>query len=488
MSAFYRLCAGTAMLTLVGCAVGPSYEKPATEQPAAYKESLAAGEAWSSAQPADAALRGNWWETFGDADLNSLEEQLSSSNQNLKIADARFRQARALVGYSRAEEFPTLSVAPAIDSVRRSPAAPYPYTNVYTAGDYVLPLDLSYEVDLWGRVRHTVTAAKEEAQASAADLQTANLSLHAELAMDYFRLRAADAQQALLDSTVQAYTDALQLTRSRVDGGAAPESDVAQAQTQLDTARVADTDIGIQRAQYEHAIAVLVGKPPAAFTLAARPLDLEPPAIPVGLPSTLLQRRPDIAAAERRMAEANEQIGIAQSAYYPSVSLGGTVGLEGHSLTNWLDWPNLFWAVGLSMGETLFDGGRRRATSTAARANYDATVATYRQTTLGAFQQVEDNLAALRILERESRQQKEAVDSARNSLQLFTNRYVGGADTYLQVISAQTIALENERNEVDIRSRQMTASVLLIKALGGGWTDAALPQAGKPMSHQVAVQ
>ncbi|HTV53845.1 MAG TPA: efflux transporter outer membrane subunit, partial [Terriglobia bacterium] len=325
-------------------------------------------------------------------------------------------------------------------------------------------------------IRRTVAAAGEETQATAADLQTARLILHAELAMDYFELRSADAQKQLLDDTVKAYTDALQLTVNRFEGGAAPKSDVAQAQTQLDTTRVEDTDISVARAQYEHAIAVLAGKPPAAFTLAPSPLNATPPRIPVGVPSDLLQRRPDIAAAERRVAEANEQVGIARAAYFPTVVLSATAGFEGTSPLNWLTWPTRFWAAGPGLAETLFDGGQRRATSQAARAGYDATVATYRQTTLTAFQQVEDSLAALRILEHETQQQKQAVTSAQETLQLFMNRYKGGVDTYLQVITAQTAELANERNEIDIMRRRMEASVLLIKALGGGWNASRLPQ------------
>jgi len=340
----------------------------------------------------------------------------------------------------------------------------------------VLPFDLSYELDVWGRVRRTVSASREEAQATAGDLATVNLSLHAELAYDYFELRSADAQKKLLDDTVKTYQDALQLTVNRFEGGAAPKSDVAQAQTQLQATMVQDTDVAVQRAQYEHAISILIGKPPAAFRLPESPLNLAPPDISAGLPSQLLERRPDIAGAERRVAEANDRIGIARAAYYPTITLGASAGFEGDSITNWLIWPSRFWAVGPQMAQTLFDGGRRRATSSAAYANYDATVANYRESTLAAFQQVEDNLAALRILSQESQQQKEATASAQESLQIFTDRYIGGADPYLQVLTAQTIALQNERNDVDILRRRMDASVLLIKALGGGWTVFELPK------------
>ena len=338
---------------------------------------------------------------------------------------------------------------------------------------------MNYEVDLWGRVRRSVTYAVEQAQASAADMETARLSLHAELAVDYFDLRSADAQIKLLDETVKAYRDALQLTEDRYEGGAAPESDVTQARTQLRTAQAAMTDVAMQRADLEHAIAVLTGKPPAAVTLAATPLTVEPPAlpeIPGALPSQLLERRPDIAAEERRMAAANEQIGIAQAAYYPTLSLSAVAGFAGTSPLNWLSWPSRLWAVGPMLSQTLFDHGLRRGNSEIAQANYEATVAAYRQSALTAFQQVEDNLAALRELETEAQQQQQATESAEQSLNLFKIRYEGGVDTYLQVITWQTEALQNERNDIDLMRRRLEAEVLLIKALGGGWTTASLPQ------------
>lgn len=474
--------AGLIAVLLTGCTVGPKYNRPSAPVPSNYKEpppaSFKETDGWKQAHPADRTLRGNWWKIFGDAQLNSLEAQIDGANQDLKAAAARFREARATIQFNRASEFPTISTQPGIASLRDSAKRPYfPATAAHNStGDFVLPFDLSYEVDLWGRIRRTVTAAREEAQASAADLQTVALSLHAELALDYFELRSADSQKRLLDDTVRAYTDALKLTTNRFEGGASPKSDVAQAKTQLDTARVEDTDIGVQRAQYEHAIAVLLGKPPAAFNVPLAPLHLEPPVIPVGFPAQLLERRPDIAAAERRMAAANEQIGIARAAFFPTLVLGASAGFEGTSILNWLNWPSRFWAVGPSMAQTLFDAGRRRAVSESALANYDATVADYRQAALSAFQQVEDNLAALRILEQESRQQDEAVADARESLDVFNNRYKGGVDTYLQVITAQTIALSNERNQVDILRRRMDASVLLVKALGGGWNSASLPK------------
>jgi NodT family efflux transporter outer membrane factor (OMF) lipoprotein len=432
---------------------------------------------WRPAQPSDQVNRGKWWQVFGDPKLDTMEDQLTNANQNLKVAAARFAEARAMIGYQRASEFPTIGVGANASSLQDSNHQPYfLIPNPQPEGELQLPFDLNYEVDLWGRIRRTVSAAREEAQATASDLATVSLSLHAELAMDYIELRSADAQQRLLDDTVKADTDALRLTQNRQAGGDAPESDVAQAQTQLDTTRVQDTDIGVGRAQYEHAIAVLIGEPPAAFTLAPAPLDLQPPIIPPGVPSELLQRRPDIAAAERRVAEANEQTGIAQAAYYPSLTFSAESGFEGTSAATLFGWPSLFWAVGTSLTQQLFDGGRRKAQSESARAAYDASVAYYRQTTLSAFQQVEDNLAALRILSDEARQQRAAVDAADNSLRLFTNLYLGGEDPYLQVIDAQTVALMNQRNDVDIQRRRMEAAILLVKALGGGWNAADLPK------------
>jgi NodT family efflux transporter outer membrane factor (OMF) lipoprotein len=470
----------TLAISMGGCMVGPKYSRPAAIVPSAFKEpppdSFKEADGWKAAEPLDQALRGNWWELFGDPQLNSLEAQLTIANQDLKAAEARYQQARAMIRLNRASEFPTISAGPAIGSERESANQPFHVAQFPASGNFILPFDVSWEADLWGRIRRTVTAAREEAQATAADRENASLSLHAELAFDYFELRAADAQKRLLDETVKAYTDALQLTTNRFEGGAAPKSDVSQARTQLDTTRVADTDIAVQRAQYEHAIAILVGKPPAEFSLAADPVKIQVPVIPVGLPSQLLERRPDIAAVERRMAEMNEQIGIARAAYFPTLTLSATGGFQGSTLLNLLAWPSRFWAAGPALSQTLFDAGRRRATSDAALAGYDAAVAGYREAALTAFQQVEDNLAALRILEEEAEQQKQAVADAQQSLELFTNRYTGGIDTYLQVITAQTTALSNERNDVDILRRRMDASVLLIKALGGGWNAASLPK------------
>jgi len=484
MKHFVISVAALLTLTLAGCTVGPKYVRPSAPTTANYKEATASSSAgagqWHPAQPEDQTLRGSWWELFGDPQLNQLEEQVALSNQNLKVAEARFREARAAIRFNRAAQFPTIFTAPKASSVKNSDFSPGFPGKIQEASkaDLELPFDLSYELDLWGRVRRTVAAAREETQATAGDYETAKLSLQAELAMDYFELRSADAQKKLLDDTVKAYTNNLELTVQRFQGGVAPRSDVAQAQTQLDTTRVQDTDVTVQRAQFEHAIAILIGKPPAEFSLASAPLNLQPPTIPLGLPSELLQRRPDIAAAERRVAEANQQIGIARAAYFPTVTLDGTAGFAGSQGSNWFGWPSAFWAIGPTLTQTLFDARRRRASSESARANYDATVANYRQISLTAFQEVEDNVAALRILAEEAQQQDRALASSKDSLQLFTNRYKGGVDTYLQVITAQTLELANERNAIDIQRRRIDASVLLIKALGGGWDASQLPTLG----------
>ena len=480
-----RAAIALALVPLSGCMVGPKYKTPAAIIAPSFKEtppaSFADQDGWKPGQPGDTRLKGDWWTIFDDPQLNTLEAQIDGANQSLKAAAANFHGARSQIGYERANEAPTIGVGPSIGAVRDSANQPYFPSSLANngSGNFILPIDLNYEIDLWGRIRRSVTAARETAQASNADLENARLSLHAELAMDYFGVRSADAQEKLLDDTVMAYESALQLTKDRFEGGAAPQSDVSQAQTQLDQARVQRTDLEVQRAQYEHAIAVLIGKPPAEFALPPLPLNLQAPAIPQipgTMPATLLERRPDIAADERRMASANEQIGIAQAAYYPTLSLSGSVGLQGTSALNWFTWPSRFWAVGPSLSQTLFDAGRRRATKNITVAQYDANVANYRQTVLTAFQQVEDNLAALRVLSNEAQQQHEATASAEQSLDLFQTRYEGGVDTYLQVVTWQTAALNNQRNDLYIFERRLDASVLLVKALGGGWDTTRLPR------------
>jgi NodT family efflux transporter outer membrane factor (OMF) lipoprotein len=473
------------LLPMSGCMVGPNYKTPAAIMAPSFKEatpaSFAEHDGWRPGQPGDTKLKGEWWTLFQDAQLNELETKVDTANQSLKSAEANFRAARAQIGYARANEAPTIGVAPSVSTVRESANQPYFANSLANngGGNFVLPVDLNYEVDLWGRVRRGVTSAREQAQASDADLENVRLSLHAELALDYFGLRWADAQERLLDDTVTAYQSAVELTQDRFEGGAAPQSDLAQAKTQLDQARVQRTDIEVRRTQYEHAIAVLIGKPPAELTLSPLPLDQVfqvMPDIPGVMPAALLERRPDIAADERRMASANEQIGIAQAAFYPTLSLSGIAGFQGTSAVNWFNWPSRFWAVGPALSQTVFDAGRRRATKNITVAQYDATVANYRQTVLTAFQQVEDNLAALRVLENEAQQQHEATASAEQSLDLFQTRYEGGVDTYLQVVTWQTAALNNQRNDLDILERRLDANVLLIKALGGGWDVAKLPK------------
>jgi len=471
--------------SLAGCRVGPDYVRPAAPLAPEFKEALPtnfkASDGWKVAQPSDAKLKGDWWTLFNDPELNELEAQIDPANQTLKQAEANFRAARAAIRYFRASMAPTIGTDPSIGALRDSTNQPYfnkTITNK-TMGDFTLPIDLNYEIDLWGRIRRSVTQSREQAQASDADLETIRLSLHAELAIDYFNLRSADAQRKLLDDTVSAFRDALQLTQDRYNGGAAPLSDVTQAKTQLQTAQVQATDVDILRADYEHAIAMLIGKAPAQVTLPRNPVTVAGPmlpGIPGVLPSQLLERRPDIASEERQMAAANEQIGIAQAAFYPTLSLSAAAGFAGTSALNWFSWPSRFFAVGPTFSQTIFDHGRRRATTDIAHADYDATIASYRQTTLTAFQQVEDNLNALHGLETEAGQQQEATVSAAQSLDLFNTRYEGGVDTYLQVITWQTALLQNERNDIDITRRRLEASVLLIKALGGGWDTSQLPQ------------
>ncbi|HXC95180.1 MAG TPA: efflux transporter outer membrane subunit [Edaphobacter sp.] len=473
--------ASAAMLS--GCMVGPKYVKPSVPmapafkeaEPDAYKESSN----WQVAKPADTAQRGEWWKVFGDDGLNMLEPQVAMNNQNLKVADARFREARALIRFNRASMYPAVGVAPFAGGLRESTNRPYFSASSARGngvGDILIPVDMTYEIDTWGRVRRTVSAAREEAQASAGDRQTVLLSLQAELAVDYFEARSADAQEKLLNDTVKYYEEAYRITNNRFEGGVAPKSDVDQAQTQLEAARVQAREITLQRAQFEHAIAILLGEPPASFTLPNTPLNARPPLIPPGLPSELLERRPDIAAAERRVAEANDRIGIARAAFYPTISLNGTVGIEGTSFASLFNPASLLWSIGPTLSQTVFDAGRRAAVSEQANASYDETVASYRQTTLTAFQQVEDNLVALRVLQQEAENQHQATLAAQSAEQIFNNRYVGGLDTYLQVVTAQTTALTNERNDIDIMRRQMDASVLLIKALGGGWNVTDLPK------------
>jgi NodT family efflux transporter outer membrane factor (OMF) lipoprotein len=464
-----------ALLVLVtGCTVGPNYRTPVVETPSAYKEAAN----WKAAQPNDQNLGGNWWTIFHDSQLDALELQVNVSNQNLKEAAAQYQQARAVLRYYRADYYPTVTAGLSGTRERISSRRPPPSSifDGITYNDYVLPVDFSYQVDVWGRVRRTVESYREQAQATAADLATINLSLQADLAVDYFQARSLDAEEHLLTSTVKDYQDALDLTENRYQGGLSSEVEVQQAKTQLDTTQAMAIDVGVLRAQYEHAVAILIGKPPAEFGLPPLPLTAPPPLVPVSLPSELLERRPDIAAAERRVAAANAQIGVAQSAYYPVISLTGGGGFETSSITTLLNGPSGLWSIGASALGTVFDVGRRRAYTDEARAGYDAQVAAYRESVLTGFQQVEDNLAAVRILENEAKVQDEAVVAAQRSLDLSNMRYTGGVTSYLEVIIAQSAALADEVTAVNILGRRMANTVLLIQALGGGWDRSSLPQ------------
>jgi len=472
-----RICTIFALLgsaaALAACSLAPDYHVPETPAPQQYKEVDTEHGTWSSAAPADAQARGEWWRLFGDSDLNDLQQRAAAANQDLRAALARFEQARAEAAYARASFFPSLDLNASStrqrESKNRPPNPATTNTAVYT--DNLLTADLSYEFDLWGRVRDTANAAKAQERASAADLQAATLSLQSDVATNYFLLRSYDAELQLLEDTVVAYDKALELTRNRYRGGAAAEVDVTQAQTQLETARAQVADTRLKRAQLEHAIAVLVGEATSGFSLPKRPLDVAAPVIPAGLPSTLLQRRPDIAAAERRVAAANAEIGVARAAYFPVFSFGASFGYEGGNGGSWLTAPARLWSMGPALAMPLFDGGARGARSDEAHARYDEMVANYRQTVLNAFREVEDNLAAQRLLEQEGHSQTAAVEAAQRTLFHANKRYVGGAVSYLEVVTAQNSALQAERALVDVTVRRLNASVLLVKALGGDWSE-----------------
>lgn len=474
MMCIEKLCrnslAAVTLLTLFACAaVGPDYVRPTAPVPVAFKEN----DGWKVAKPGGTRIGGNWWLMFDDPQLTALEEQVVISNQNVLAAEAQVRQARALVQAARSAYFPSFGTSP---SVTRglSPLAQTGTNNLYS-----LPFDFSWEVDVWGKVRRNVEANSASAQASEADLAAVRLSAQGQLGQDYFLLRSQDAQQELLDATVAAYQKALEITRNQYASGVAGEADVLLAETQLKTAQAQAIDLGVQRAQLEHAIALLIGKPASEFSLAKVHLAAVFPAIPAALPSELLERRPDIAASERLMAAANAQIGVAQAAYYPSLQLSASAGMEAYALAKWLTWPARFWSLGSTVSETLYDGGLRKAQSDQARGAYDQTVASYRQTVLTGFQQVEDNLATLRILEREAKAQEEAVKASQKSLTVTRNQYLAGTVSYLTVVIAQSTELANEKNALSIQSGRLTACVLLIEALGGGW-DASLLSDSSP--------
>ena len=495
MSSFHqraRMCLAVTTCLLAGCTVGPKYHTPPANTPAAYKEltpdDYKNTDGWKLAQPKDDALRGKWWEIFGDPQLNALEEKVNISNQTIASATASFFAARALVKEARSQLFPTVTANPAITAQRpsatvsTSKAAGATVTPVGTYADYTLPFDATWQPDLFGRIRNTVKAAAYGAQASAADLENIRLTVQADLAMDYFQLRGQDALKRLLDSTVVAYQQSLDYTKAQYETGIGTDEAVAEAETQLEATQAQDVALGIQRAQFEHAIAMLTGQPASTFSIPDSPLSSSPPAIPIGVPSQLLERRPDIASAERLMAQANAQIGIARAAYYPTVILSAAAGLESTSFTSWFTWPSRFFSVGPAAAETLFDAGLRRATMEQFRAQYDETVANYRQTVLTAFQQVEDNLASLRILSGEIQFQDTAVKSAERTLAIAQDRYKLGIDPYLNVLTAQTALLSNQGTAVNLRIQQMTASEGLIEALGGGWNASQLPSPAQLIS------
>jgi NodT family efflux transporter outer membrane factor (OMF) lipoprotein len=460
-------CAAGLLILLNSCMVGPKYARPSVPQSAAFREQPPAG--WTESQPNDGAPRGKWWTIYRDPQLDDLEGRVSISNQNVLAAEAQFREAQAAVHVARAAQSPTVSASPSVT------AAGGGNSNVKSL--YTIPIGLGYQVDIWGSIRRTVAANSAVAQASAAQLQNASLLYQAELASDYFQIQGLDAEANLLDATVKSYEQYVQLTEDRRDGGVASTGDVALAMTQLETARAQRTELGIQRAEFEHAIAVLTGRPPAELSIpVVAPVQSTIPSFQIGIPSTLLERRPDIAAAERQVAAANEQIGIAEAAFYPTLTLNASGGLENAGI-NLLTAPTSFWAVGAQLIETLFDAGKRRSQVKLTEAAYDATVANYRQTVLTAFQQVEDNLAQLRILADEAEITGRAVKNAQQSLDISTEQYRGGLTNYLQVITAQTNTLDNQRSAVDILTRRMVTSVSLIQALGGGWDASQLPSA-----------
>ena len=489
VSYIVRLGAVALTLMLSACVVGPKYHAPTPQAPAAYKESptqFKEDQGWTVAQPADAKLRGKWWEIFNDPELNALEEQLDINNQNIKLYFENFMEARAVVREARSQYFPTLSVAPSVNHSRPSAnlgagaVAGAGATTTSTATPvqstvYSLPLEASWEPDLWGKVRNTVREAQYAAQVSAADLENERLTEQASLAQYFFEIRGQDKLQQIFDETVKADEKSLELTRSLYDSGIDDQISVVEAETTLKSAQAGATNVGIARAQYEHAIAVLLGKVASDFSIPPKPMTVVPPPIPIGIPSELLERRPDIAAAERTMAEANATIGIAYAAYYPDLTLTGEAGFESSIFSKWLSWPSRFWSVGASLPETIFDAGLRRATVQQYVATYNADLANYRQTVLSAFQQVEDGLAEVRILSKEIQQEQEAVDAAQTFLKLEQGRYDTGIDPYIDVLVAQTTVLADQQTLNGLQVQQMTYAVALIESLGGGWDRSQLP-------------
>jgi NodT family efflux transporter outer membrane factor (OMF) lipoprotein len=485
------------LVLFAACNPAPKYVKPSAPSPVAYKEAAPAefkeGKGWKVGQPGDDKIRPKWWELFNDLALNALEEQIPAGNQSLAASEANYRAARALVVSARSALFPTIGVAPAYSNSRISatrgarvigPGGVGGNSNSAAYNDFSFPFDISYTVDFWHRIRNQIAANAFSAQASAADVATALLSEQTTLAQDYFEVRALDFQEAILQDTLVNYRSTLSLTQTLFKTGIDSEQDVTLAQTQVNTATSQATDVGVARSQFEHAIATLLGRAPANFSLPVAAFVPNPPTVPVAVPSTLLERRPDIAAAERQVAAANALIGVARAAYYPNVTLTATGGFESSSFTQWFTWPSRFWSLGPTVSQTLFDGGARRGQNEQAQANYDAAVANYRQTCLTAFQAVEDNLASLRILAQEIEEQQRAIESSAHYLDLALIRYKTGVDSYLNVIIAQNSLLTNRQTQVQAQLRDMSASVSLILALGGGWDPSQLPKMPQLLEKQ----
>ena len=469
-----RALACAALLALGGCTVGPNYKRVTAPVPSTWE----VAEPWREAQPKDSVPKTSWWAVFHDDELNALESDLLAANQDLKVAFAHLDQARASAAVQNATLFPTLSVDPAAARERfsgtRATGSSFPLTGPVTEGSYSIPFNVSYEVDLWGKRRRTIEAAQASYQANAADLENVRLVLTAELAADYFTLRQLDSEIGILNRTVEALQKGLDLVNSRHRGGVASGLDVAQEETLLNTTRTQATLLRQQRKQFEDAVAVLVGKPAPGFHVADRELAAEPPNIDSSLPSDLLERRPDIAESERQMAVTNAQIGIAKAAYYPSLVLYGQGGWNSANLSQLLSAESGFWAVGANVAQEIFTGGARRAQVKFSEAGYGASVASYRATVLNAFREVQDNITGLEVLAAARQSQADAVDSAHRQLDIATSRYVGGLVSYLDVVSAQQILLSNEQEAAIIRGQRLVTSVLLVKALGGGWDAASL--------------
>jgi NodT family efflux transporter outer membrane factor (OMF) lipoprotein len=460
----------TLSLLLGGCAIGPDYQRPQLQTPAQFKQI----EGWTQAQPGDVLERGSWWQLYGDAELNALVERLNISNQNLAASEAQYRQARALVRGARAAFYPSLSSSAGASrsgqgTGSQSASSGTGSNNSGTSTNYDLSLNAAWELDIWGKLRRSLESSRAGFEASAADLAALKLSLQAELVQNYLQLRVLDDQQRLLDATVAAYARSLKLTENQYNAGIVPKSDVSQALTQLKSTQAQAIDLKWQRAQLEHAIAVLVGVPPSELSIAVREQLPVLPEIPVALPSQLLERRPDVAAAERRVIAANAEIGVAEAAWYPDLTLSASGGYRGSSFADWIDLPNRFWSLGPQLALTLFDGGARSAELERSEAAYDQTVAQYRQAVLDSFREVEDSLVQLRVLQQEAVIQQEALDAARESLRLIENQYRAGTVDFNSVVNVQATALNNERTNLSLLGSRLTASVQLIAALGGGW-------------------